>query len=355
MGTAKARFALIPLLSESEQARIVAKVDELMALCDQLEQQQETSITAHQTLVQALLDALTTASERDSFTAAWARIADHFDTLFTTEWSIDQLKQTILQLAVMGKLVQQDPNDEPASELLQRIAVEKARLVKIGQIKKQKALPAIKDHEKPFPLPEGWEWCRLDQTSFSSEAGWSPRCDPTPRAGDGWGVLKVSAVTWDKYQPEENKALPAHLEPREQYEVQEGDFLISRANTADLVARAVVVPAGSPSRLLMSDKIIRFKLAEDVNGVFVNLVNNSPVSRRFYASVAGGTSSSMKNVSRDKIRSLVIALPPLEEQKKIVTKVNELVALCDALKVNVSTAQATQSHLADALVAIAGI
>ena len=100
----------IPLPSHSEQLRIVAKVAELMAICDQLEHQQETSISAHQTLVQTLLDALTTASERDGFTAAWARIADHFDTLFTTEWCIDQLKQTILQLAVMGKLVPQDPD-----------------------------------------------------------------------------------------------------------------------------------------------------------------------------------------------------------------------------------------------------
>lgn len=146
---------LVPLPPIPEQARIVAKVDELMTLCDQLEQQQEASITAHQTLVQTLLDALTTAGERDDFTAAWARIADHFDTLFTTEWSIDQLKQTILQLAVMGKLVPQDPNDVPASELLKKIAAEKARLLKDGKIKKQKELAPIE--KKIFPgVPRLW-------------------------------------------------------------------------------------------------------------------------------------------------------------------------------------------------------
>ncbi|NMU30510.1 restriction endonuclease subunit S, partial [Vibrio parahaemolyticus] len=80
---------------------------------------------------------------------------------FTTEEGIDQLKKTILQLAVMGKLVPQDPSDEPAAELLKRIAEEKAQLVKEKKIKKQKALPPISEDEKPFELPSGWEWCHL--------------------------------------------------------------------------------------------------------------------------------------------------------------------------------------------------
>ena len=112
----------ITCTTAEEQNRIVAKVDELMALCDQLEQQQTHSIEAHQTLVASLLGTLTRVESQQEFSAAWARIASHFDTLFTTEASIDQLKQTILQLAVMGKLVPQDPNDEPAECLLKRIA-----------------------------------------------------------------------------------------------------------------------------------------------------------------------------------------------------------------------------------------
>nr|WP_317623688.1 hypothetical protein [Photobacterium leiognathi] len=113
-----------------EQHRIVAKVDELMALCDQLEQQTEASIEAHQLLVSTLLNTLTNSADADELMENWAYINDHFDTLFTTEESIEQLKQTILQLAVMGKLVPQDPNDEPASVLLERISEEKAQLIK---------------------------------------------------------------------------------------------------------------------------------------------------------------------------------------------------------------------------------
>jgi len=97
-----------------------------------------------------------TGSGRTAFEAAWQRIAEHFDTPFTTEHSIDQLKQTILQLAVMGKLVPQNPNDEPASVLLEKIAEEKARLVK-----RQRKQTKIKNEEKPHSLPVGWEWCRV--------------------------------------------------------------------------------------------------------------------------------------------------------------------------------------------------
>jgi type I restriction enzyme S subunit len=105
---------LMPLPPISEQHRIVAKVDELMALCDQLEQQQIESSDTHQTLVETLLATLTNAADQKECAKAWQRIADQFDILFTTEHSIEHLKQTILQLAVMGKLVPQDPNDLPA-------------------------------------------------------------------------------------------------------------------------------------------------------------------------------------------------------------------------------------------------
>ncbi|WP_417437562.1 restriction endonuclease subunit S [Idiomarina abyssalis] len=340
-------FALPPT---EEQRRIVAKVDELTALYDQLEAQTESSLDAHQTLVTVLLDTLVNSQNAEELAENWTRISGNFDTLFTTEQSIDQFKQTILQLAVMGKLVPQDPNDEPASALLERIAAEKAELIKQGKIKKQKPLLPISEDEKPFELPEGWEWCRFDDTSLSSDAGWSPQCLPSPRVDNNWGVLKVSAVTWGRFNPEENKELPQHLEPRREYEVQSGDFLISRANTADLVAKAVIVPPLVPKKLMMSDKIIRFKLHDDMNGEYLNLMNNSQVSRNYYNQVAGGTSSSMKNVSREQIRSLLVALPSSEEQHRIVEKVDELMAICDQLKARLSDAQTTQLNLTDALV-----
>ena len=167
----------VPMPPLAEQHRIVAKVDELMTLCDQLEEQQEDSITANKTLVETLLAALTNAANKGDFSQAWARIAEHFDTLFTAEHSIDQLKQTILQLAVIGKLVPQDPNDEPASVLLKNIVAERTKLIKEGKIKKQKLLPPIEEDEKSFELPVGWEVTRLDALLPEFQNGASSRGD----------------------------------------------------------------------------------------------------------------------------------------------------------------------------------
>jgi type I restriction enzyme S subunit len=264
---------------------------------------------------------------------------------------IKKLRELILELAVRGKLVPQDPSDEPASVLLGRIAAEKAQLVKEGKIKKTKALPKISDEEMPFELPEGWEWCRLDELSLTSEAGWSPQCDNTPRKNEQWGVLKVSAVTWGKFLAEENKALPEPLEPKPEYEVLPGDFLISRANTAELVARAVIAPANTPCKLMMSDKIIRFCFSHFVNSSYICLANGSCTSREYYSRVAGGTSSSMKNVSRLQIQNLIIALPPLSEQKRILDSCEKLMALCDQLEQRSESQLAAHQTLVETLLA----
>ncbi|EMC8778978.1 restriction endonuclease subunit S [Providencia rettgeri] len=349
LSTAQISNILIYLPPKAEQERLVYKVNELMSLCDQLEQQSLTSLDAHQQLVETLLATLTDSQNAGELAENWARISQHFDTLFTTEASIDALKQTILQLAVMGKLVLQDPNDEPASELLKRIEQEKVQLVKECKIKKQKPLPPISDEEKPFELPLGWEWCRLGDLAHNSEAGWSPQCEASPRVDDNWGVLKISSVTWSEFNPNENKALPKHLEPKIEYEVKARDFLISRANTADLVARSVVVPDSPPKHLMLSDKIIRFQFSKLVDANYINLVNNSKYSRTYYSEVAGGTSSSMKNVSRIQVSSLLVALPSYSEQLNIVEKVRDLTLLCEHLKSRLQSAQQTQLHLADAL------
>jgi type I restriction enzyme S subunit len=339
-------FPLPPL---TEQHRIVAKVDELMALCDRMEAEQAEAEAAHATLVQSLLGTLTQSHDATELAANWQRLSQHFDTLFTTEASLDALKQTVLQLAVMGKLVPQDPKDEPASELLKRIAAEKARLVAEGRIRKDKQLPPIDEEEKPFGLPDGWEWTRLGGVVTESKAGWSPSCESHPRNGNEWGVLKVSAVSWGNFDPEANKALPSNLEARAELQVMAGDFLVSRANTAELVARSVFVER-CPPHLMLSDKIVRLRLSTLSEGRYINLTNSCLNARDYYARVAGGTSASMKNVSREQILSLVIPIPPLPEQHRIVAKVDELMALCDSLKADLAVSRARQARLATTLI-----
>lgn len=258
---------------------------------------------------------------------------------------IAKLRELIQELALRGKLVSQDAADESASELLAQIAAEKSSLPK-----PTKPLGSVSAAEQRHAVPHGWAWARLGSLVLESGAGWSPSCEPRPREGGEWGVLKVSAVSWAVYKPEENKALPASLEPRPEHEVQPGDFLVSRANTAELVARSVVVDS-TPPRLMLSDKIVRLKLSQSCNRIFVNLANSCPDARRYYGAVAGGTSGSMKNVSREQILNLPVPVAPLAEQHRIVAKVDELMALCDRLEAEQADAEAAHAKLVEALLA----
>lgn len=275
-------------------------------------------------------------------------LSEHLPLLATAPDGIRKLRGLILELAVRGKLVPRDPKDEPASELLKRIAQERARLEAAGKIRKSKPFPPVDEGEQPYTLPENWSWSRLGQSVIESSAGWSPSCESRPRENDEWGVLKVSSVSWGTFNPAENKALPPNLEPRSEHEVVAGDFLVSRANTADLVARSVVVK-DCPRHLMLSDKIVRLKLSKSVNGQFVNLANSCFHARNYYAAVAGGTSASMKNVSRDQILNLAIPLPPLAEQRRIVAKVDDLMALCDRLEAEQADAEAAHAKLLETL------
>jgi type I restriction enzyme S subunit len=325
---------LFPIPPIEEQHRIVAKVDELMALCDQLEAQTESSIDAHKTLVEVLLATLTDAKDADELNDNWQTISQHFDVLFTTQASIDQLKQTILQLAVMGKLVKQDPNDEPASKLLERIATEKQQLIKDGKIKKQKPLPPITDEEKPLELPEEWGCIRLgevinlvsgqhlkpDEYSESSLVGGVPYITGPAEFGD-------INPTYSKYTIEKR----ALAQPNDILVTCKGAGL-GKLNVADEIVAI--------SRQLMAVQPVK------VNASFLKLIINSLYS--YFQSM--GVGIAIPGISREHVTDIVIKLPPTLEQNRIVAKVDELMALCESLKANLDEAQTTQLHLKDAVI-----
>lgn len=276
------------------------------------------------------------------------RLLAYYDKIADAPDAIPRLRRFVFNLAIRGKLVAQDPADEPAAELLRRIATERAELIKLGEIGKQKPSPPLEE-ESPFSLPDGWTWCRLGSLVLASDAGWSPRTESHAREGEAWGVLKVSAVSWGDFDPDANKQVLPGTEPRLQAQVRKGDFLISRANTAELVARAVLVQ-DEPLNLMMSDKIVRLRLATDCDHRFAWLVNNfGDYGRDYYAAKATGVSPSMKNVSRAVILNLPIPLPPLAEQRRIVAKVDAFMILCDRLEAALTAADTTRARLLEAL------
>ncbi len=350
LSTAQIKEIVFPLPPLAEQSRIVTRVEELMRLCDALEAQGQLEAKQHSQLVSTLFDTLLQSPTPEALTGNWQRVATHFDLLLDRPQAVDALEQTILQLAVRGLLVPQDPTDEPASQLLKTIRREKDCLILAGKIKRDKPLPPIAEEEQPFEVPKGWEWARTGDLVKASEAGWSPTCLGSPRTNGKWGVLKVSAVSWGSFDSEANKELPADLVPRPEYEVKDGDFLLSRANTEELVARSVVVKV-APSKLMLSDRIIRLDVSSWVNREFLNFCNNARHARIHYIANASGTSSSMKNVSREVVLTVPIPLPPLPEQSRIVARVEALRQLCADLRQRLAHSQTVQAQLAEALVA----
>lgn len=343
----KLKNILFPLPPLPEQHRIVQKVNTLFQQIDQLAEQSGRAEATREQLRIALLHRLEQAPDRTATATSWQPLAGQFDLAIRSREDVQALRQTILQLAVKGALVPQDANDEPAGVLLKRIKAEKERLVKAGEIRKAKALPGVREEEKPFELPVGWVWCRLGDLIMDISSGWSPKCYPFPTQGEEWGVLKVSAVSWDTFKPEENKKLPENLKPKKEITIEAGDYLMSRANTEELVAKSVIAEKEFKN-LMMSDKILRVSFFSEVSKQFIKFINNGAIGRDYFAEKATGTSKSMKNVSRDIIKNLPIPLPPLPEQRRIVQKVEALLEWCDDLEVGLARLAQVEGRLVGA-------
>ena len=333
---------IFPLPPLREQHRIVAKVDELMALCDQLETLHNNAAEAHEKLVNHLLGTLTQSQSTEDFSTNWQRIAAHFGTLFTTEISIDALKQTLLQLAVMGKLVPQDPDDEPASELLKRIQAEKAKLVAEGKIKKDKPLPPISEEEKPFELPRGWEWVRLCEITSKITDG---DHKTPPRILDGFRLLSAKNVR-DGHLDLDNCDFISkqdYLKSRERCCPDTGDLLI--VSVGGTIGRTSLVPDYSDFALVRSVALIKPLL---LNSYYLKqAMDSNLLQESIHARKRGGAQPCLY---LSEIEQFVFSLPPLAEQHRIVTKVDELIALCDQLKSRITQASQLQKKLSDGVV-----
>ncbi|SEP93668.1 restriction endonuclease subunit S [Nitrosomonas ureae] len=387
---------IFPLPPLPEQHRIVAKVDELIALCDQLETQHINAAEAHEKLVSHLLGTLTQSQSADDFSANWQRIAAHFDTLFTTEASIDALKQTLLQLAVMGKLVPQDPTDEPASELLKRIQVEKARLVAEGKVKKGKSpltplLPRgetgsaaaaatsinpttitlstpplsnstpnpnstppfekggpggiqqeISEEEKPFELPRGWKWAQLaDLVALVTDG--DHQAPPTAESGIPFlviGNLNTGDISLKN----------CRFVPEEYYEKLDWGKKPIKNDLLYTVTGSygIAIQVNISENFCVQRHVAILKKTKSTPINYLKLFLGSEYALRYATDIATGIAQ--KTVPLTGLRIMPIATPPLSEQHRIVAKVDELMTLCDQLKSAITQASQLQKKLADVVV-----
>ena len=265
---------IIPLPPLSEQSRIAAKIAQLFALLRKVE----------------------------SSTQQYAKL----QTL---------LKSKVLDLAMRGKLVKQDPNDEPASELLKKIKAEKAELIKEKKIKKTKPLPPVTDDEKPFDIPDSWEWVRLGDVAENMRYGF------TASAKDE-GNSKFLRITDIQDNMVNWNAVPSCNVPHAKIndlQLHDEDILIAR--TGGTVGKSYLVKK-IPGRVVFASYLIRIRLFPIQRNDYISLVLKSPLYWHFISEKQSGTGQ--PNVNASKLSEFILPLPPINEQARIVKMVFNL-------------------------------
>ncbi len=332
--------ALFPLPPLNEQHRIVQKIDSLMALCDQLEARRKERDAKRLSMHSSAVHHLQHSSDENEFAASWSFITDRFDSLYSVKENVEELKKAILSLAMQGKLVEQDPNDQPASELLKEIEAEKKRLVAAGKIKKPKPLPEIKPEEVPYELPKGWEWVRLGEYGY-----W--KSGSTPSRGNS--KFYNGNIPWVKSG-----------------EVKQGRISTAEETISDLALTKCSLdlnPVGSVLIAMYGANI------GDVGILEIEATTNQAVCAcQTYAEVDNafllrllsslkasfivqGAGAAQPNISKVKIRNTIVPLPPLNEQHRIVQKIDALMALCDSLLTRIDGKNEKSEQLVNAVLA----
>lgn len=336
----------VPLPPLAEQHRIVAKVDELMALCDRLEAAQAERESRRDRLVASSLNRLNNGEDADAFRDHARFYFNHLPRLTTKREHIQQLRQTILNLAVRGKLVPQDPTEEPAFELLKRLRAEKVRIIKPRQeedVEQNFLKPGL---EEPYDVPGNWIWATLADVTLGFRYGTSMKCSYEPI---GVPVLRIPNVSNGRVNIEDLKfgSLPAR--EVEDLRLQLGDILMVRSNgSLSIVGRPALVEAHAVG-FCYAGYLVRVR--PSVNHVnpryLLHMLNAAYVRDQIEIPIR--TTVGLKNVNTTELGILTIPLPPLAEQQRIVAKVDELMALCDKLKAQLTTTQTESRRLLEAV------
>jgi type I restriction enzyme S subunit len=331
---------LFPLPPLTEQRRIVTKIDELMALCDQLEAARAARETRRDRLASASLSRLD-APDPDTFQSDVRFILDVVPSLTTRPDQVKQLRQTILNLAVRGRLVPQNPKDEPGSELLKRIAAEKVRLVKEGKGKRQEILSEPDLNEAPFGLPAGWAWGRFpDLGTFGrGKSKHRPRNDPALFEDGQHLMIQTGDVA-------RSKGLI------ETYTNKYNDFGLSQSFKWPKGTLCITIAANIADSGILSfdacfpDSVVGFIPASMFEGAryFEYFVRTAKANLLEYA-----PATAQKNINLEILTQVLIPLPPVVEQERIVARVDEMMVLCDRLEASLRAGEERRSGLLSAI------
>ncbi len=334
-------FPLPPL---EEQQRIVAKVDELMALCDRLEEARTTREETRDRLTNSSYARLRAANTDDGSFRTHARFTvDVLPALTERPDQVKHLRQTILDLAVRGKLVDQDPADQPASELLERIAAEKAWLVKAGVIRKEKSQLTMADGIVLFDLPTGWVWVclgNLSQFVTSGSRDWAKYYSQ-----EGAIFVRMANLSKDHYRlrlDQVQRVKPPTSGEGTRTRLRDSDILISITGDVGMLG---LIPGGF-GEAYINQHTAMVRPMREMKGRYLAELFRSPFGQEQFNEPQRGIKNSFRLTD---VTRFAVPLPPLAEQNRIVAKVDEFMTLCDQLEASLGTMDAGRRRLFESL------
>lgn len=320
----------VPIPPFEEQKRIVTKVDELMTLCDKLEAEQKDQRILKTQAVQSTLHNLTTAESTASFGTSLNILEDTFGDWFDDLATVKHLRATILQLAVQGKLVPQNPTDEPASELLKSIKRKHAK---------------IDESSTLFILPKSWCWVELDQIIEDSRA---ISYGVIKLGGDVRGGVKTLRCSDVKFRYiDENSIKEISKDIADEYQrtyLQGGEILINIRGT---LGGCAIVPMHMKGYNIAREVAVVPVTSTVCIGYILNVLTSPFIQQETLNNLRG---IAYKGLNLSLLSKFLIPLPPLAEQKRIVAKVDELMTLCYQLEAHITHTQTLNTHLMDSLI-----
>lgn len=319
---------LIGLPPLAEQHRIVEKVDRLMALCDILEAQQRKEHEIRVRHGTAALAALQNAKDSEELEKWWWYVEENFDGILDCLENVGTLRKKIRQLAVQGRLVMQDPAEEPASILLEKIREEKERLIKYGKLQKEKLSKLPNCTGFPPNIPKGWEWTNFGQITFNRDGERIPieRAERATRPGpyDYYGASGV-IDTIDDY-------------------LFDKPLLLIGEDGANLVNRS------TPIAFMAYGKYWVNNHAHVIDGISLDFLQYLELYINSIDLVPYLTGMAQPKMNQAKMNSIPVPLPPLTEQHRIIEKVDRLMALCDKMEAQIREREAAQERFAKATI-----
>lgn len=247
----------------------------------------------------------------------------------------------------MGNLVSHVPNDEPARDLLQKMASEKDQLTKEKKIKKQRVLPSISDGEKPFELPQDWEWCRFQELIYDLKYGTSKKSDYSIQ---GTPILRIPNVVKGYIDSTDLKFSKLTDQELEELSLKENDILIIRSNGSSHIVGTATVVDKSHEGFAYAGYLVRLRTNTEVcDPDFLQYAFQSYLIRNQIEQPLR-TTSGVKNINSTEISSLVLPLPPIEAQRRIVATIQNVMHICEELIERLNRASETRCQLAGAVV-----